>query len=543
MGKIFTTRVDALIIGGHFSNEREDTIHHVDDFRLHCDGVPMSIPHLNEYFKNGRRFTDAPRRSIRERYRPYRQLYYSALHIYNLLQREGFEVRLLNCHYREDPTRLKLYQEEPRCVIISTTYMNMDAVRTVVNDIREYLPHSIIIAGGNYVRHSYLVWQKRNEPYYRDPEVLNRYFFTTSNPIAEIDAFIYDAHGEKTLITLMKTVTQSGNLHHLPNTIFYQDHKLVVNREEPEEFSMDDYHLSWKKVPRELLSTVVPFSMTYGCRFNCGFCNFTQVPIAEKSMDVAFQELRDIAELGIVQKIWFTDDNFFLTPSKVEKFCQRFIDEGLPFSWMSFIRASSITPRTVALMKKSNVELLVLGLESGSPTVLRAMNKRDKVSHYYRAMSLLLTNDIDTEISFVFGYPGETDDTVHETIDFINSLPYSTTPLSYLYLFKFNLVPLSPIFEKDARSRWDLQGNFLTYRHKTMASEHVDSVMRRVAIETVYPVFNYLDGVTQVNKQELVRTMRTRDTLARALLANRSSATIEALWNELESHTSALFLR
>jgi len=503
----------------------------------------MSIPNLKEYFNNGRRFTDAHRRSFRERYRPYRQLCYSALHIYNLLQREGFEVRLLNCHLPDDPSRLKLYRENPPYIIISTTYINMETVRAVAKDIREYLPQAIIIAGGNYVRHSYRIWQKRNQPYYNDPEVLNKYFFTTSNPVNEIDVFIYGAHGEKTLVNLMNTLTQGGNVQHLPNVIFYKDHEMVVNKEEPEKFSMDEYHISWKNIPRELLSTVVPFSMTYGCPFNCGFCNFAQLGMTEKSMDVAFQELRDIAELGIVQKIWFTDDNFLLTPSKVEQFCQRFIDEGLPFSWMSFIRASSITPRTVELMKKSNVELLVLGLESGSPTVLQAMNKRDKVSHYQKAMSLLLANDIDTELAFVFGFPGETDDTVSETINFINSLPYSPTQISYLYIFKFHLVPLSPIFEKDARLRWNLQGNFLNYRHKTMDSDHVDSVMRRVAIETVSPVFNYLDGVTHVNKKQLVHTMRIRDTLARAILANSSTSTIETLWNELELHTSALLIR
>jgi len=541
MTKLFSSKVEALVIGGHFSLDREDTIRHVDDFRLHIEGVPMSIPNLREYFKNGRQFTDAHSRSIRERYRPYRQLYYSALHIYNLLQREGFESRLLNCHLPDDPSRLKLYLENPRYIIISTTYMNMEAVRTVVQDIRKHLPQSIIIAGGNYVRQAYRIWQKRNQPYYSAPEVLNKYFFTTSNPVDEIDLFIYDAHGEKTLVALLKTLTRGGNAHLLPNLIFYKGHEMVVTQEQPEEFSMDEYHISWKDMPRELLSTVVPFSMTYGCPFRCGFCNFSQLRMTEKSMDVAFQELREIAELGIVQKIWFTDDNFLLTPAKVEQFCKRFIDEGLPFSWMSFIRASSITPRTVALMKKSNVELLVLGLESGSPAVLRSMNKRDKVSHYYKAMALLLANDIDTEISFIFGYPGETEETVGETIHFINSLPYSASQIPYLYIFKFYLAPLSPIFEGDARLQWNIQGSFQNYTHKTMDSGYVDSVMRRVAIETVAPVFNYLDGVTHVSKKQLVHTMRMRDTLARAILAKRSTSAIEALWNELESHTAALF--
>jgi len=533
--------MDALIIGGHFSIDRSDTIRHTDDFRLTCDGVTMTISNLREYFKNGRRFTDAPRRRIIEQYRPYRQLSYSALHLYSLLTREGFEVGLINCHYTDDQKRLALYKEKPRIVIISTTYMNLKAVRKVIADVREHLPDSFIVAGGNYVRHSYLVWQKRNEPCYNVKEVLNEYFFTTSDPVKGIDAFIYDAHGEETLINLINLVKKGQNIEDLPNIIYYRDNKWIYNRAKPEKFSINKYQILWKKIPRELLSTVVPLLMTYGCPFKCRFCNFSQVKCSRKSLEIVFQEIRDIAAIGLVQKIWFIGDNFLLTPSQIEKFCQRFISEGFPLKWISYMRASSITPQSAELFKKSNADLLLLGLESGSQKILQEMNKKDTVENYYQAMSLLLASDIDTEINFIFGYPGETDETVNETIDFINSLPYSRNQIPYLYLFKFNLAPLSPIFEQKLRSPWELKGNFLSWQHKTMTSEYVDTVLKRVAIQTSQPVFNYLDGVVHLDKKELVNLMRIRDTLSRALLSHKLHYDIEKLWDDLELQISSLF--
>ena len=304
---------------------------------------------------------------------------------------------------------------------------------------------------------------------------------------------------------------------------------------------MNNYQILWKNIPRELLSTVVPLSMTYGCPFKCRFCNFSQVGHSRKSLDIFFQELRDIATIGLVQKIWLIGDNFLLTPSQVERFCQRFISEDLPFKWISYIRASSITPRSAELFKKSNADLLLLGLESGSQKILQTMNKKDTVANYYQAMSLLLANDIDTEINFIFGYPGETDETVTETIDFINSLPYSKNQIPYLYLFKFNLAPLSPIFEKKLRSLWGLKGNFLSWQHKTMTSEYVDTVLKRVATETPQTVFNYLDGVVHLDKRELINLMRNRDTLSRALLAHKPTYDIEKLWDDLELQISSLF--
>ncbi|HUT59893.1 MAG TPA: radical SAM protein [Phycisphaerae bacterium] len=539
--------MDALIIGGHYSADHEDSLHHCDDFRLTVNGIPMSIPNLVDYFRDGRTFCDAQRRRFLERRRPYRQVYYSALHLWNLLTHHGFEADILNCHDPSDPRRLRLYAEKPRCVILSTTFMNMEAVRRVVADIREHLPETWIVVGGCYVRHSYLVWQKQHQPHYSNPAVRNTYFFTSEIPILGVDAWIYDDHGEEALLGTMERLRTGSRPGDLPNTAVPappgSGQRWHFNAAIPESFSMDRHAIHWSAVPRRLLSSVVPFSITYGCPFHCRFCNFSQKKLSQKSMDVIFQELRELATHNVVERVWFTDDNFLITPQRVEEFCERFLRERFPFSWMSFIRASSITQRSAELLKSSNACLLILGLESGSQQVLHNMGKKDSVDNYVLAMKALMENDLDTEISFIFGYPGETADTVQETIDFLNQCPARPAQVNYLYLFKFSLMPLSPIFEESLRSRWGLQGAYTDWRHRTMSSDQVEGFMRQVAMAARSTVFNYIDPASRLNREELVALMRLRDDLGRAILRGPPEGPeVRDLWDRLETTIRRHFL-
>lgn len=532
--------VDALIIAGHSSVGHEDSLHHVDDYRLSTDGVPLSIPNLVEYFKHGRHLPDAKRRRTWTAARPARQLYYSGLHLYTLLTRNGFDVVLLNCHAPSDARRLPLYGLDPSCVVLSTTFMNMQATGNVARDVRQHLPDTWIVAGGAFVEQSYRVWQKRCEPFYEDPRVLDTYFFTARQPIREIDAYVYDAHGERTLVHLLESVKRGRRPTGARNTINPDRNgdgiTWQVNAAEPEAFAINEHPIRWKDVPRELLATVVPFSLTFGCPFRCGFCNFTGTHFSKKSMDVVFRELRELAAHNVVQTVWFTDDNFLLSPRAVEDFCKRFRDEGFPFTWRSFIRASSITVRTGECLRNSNCSLLILGLETGSPEILANMAKKDTVENYHSAVTNLVESEIDTELSFIMGYPGETRRSVGATLDFINRLPTSRTQVNYLYLFKFHLMPLAPVFGAAERKRWGLEGCFADWRHAGMASEDAEGALREVAAGAVTTVFDYLDPEGKVSRADRVDIQRCRDELARLLLHEpRASPRVAGLWDRLEA--------
>jgi p-methyltransferase len=430
-----------------------------------------------------------------------------------------------------------LYGEKPRCVIVSTTFMNMEAVRKVVADVREHLPEAWIVAGGSYAHFSRLVLQRQDDEVYRHDEVRQRYFFTSDRPVDGIDCYIVDQHGERTLLAALRELLRSGRPpERLPNTIVREETGFRVHELREEEYDIETHRIRWARLPRQALATVVPFQNTYGCPFKCEFCNFSQTKVLKKPFDTLFEELEELAQHNFVQRVWFTDDNFFLNEKLVIDFCERYIELDLPFSWTTFIRASSITPRTAELIKRARGELLLMGFETGSQTILDHMNKKDTIAHYRETASQLIRCGIDLEMNLIVGFPGETRQTIDESIEFLNSLPMNPLQTNYLYLFKFNVVPLSPVFEGAQRRRWKLAGNWDRWRHATMDSDEAFAEIRRVAASSTNTVFNYLDPAGKLGKADWVELMRSRDDVAREILrSGRGSPLTAAAWDRLEA--------
>jgi len=144
------------------------------------------------------------------------------------------------------------------------------------------------------------------------------------------------------------------------------------------------------------------------------------------------------------------------------------------FNWFSYFRCSNSDEEAIDLMAESGCKGVFLGIESGSPAILVNMNKSATVEKYAKGIESLRRRGIMTFGSFIVGFPGETEETVKETVDFIreNEPDYYRAQMWYCE-------PGTPI--QHHREKFDIQGEGFVWNHATM-----DSLMAMDQIDRMF---------------------------------------------------------
>ena len=250
--------------------------------------------------------------------------------------------------------------------------------------------------------------------------------------------------------------------------------------------SSGDLSIDWTALPGDIFkSGVVPMQASNGCPYHCTFCNFTK----DRRLTWVRPTERLVAEMKAVQErgaryAWFVDDNFRLGTDDLETVCRRFLSEDLQLKWMTFVRASTLDKVDTDLLHQAGCVEVQLGLESADPVVLKNMNKRASAELYDRVLRKLLGSGIHCSCYFIFGFPGETEKSAQLTRDFIRSFDNHPYKGSLCWsMFPFTLVPLSPIYEPEARKKYGITGYLHNWEHATMNSDQAREQLLKTFLE------------------------------------------------------------
>jgi p-methyltransferase len=150
------------------------------------------------------------------------------------------------------------------------------------------------------------------------------------------------------------------------------------------------------------------------------------------------------------------------------------IKNNYGFKWFSYFRCSNSDEEAIDLMATSGCQGVFLGIESGSPTILRNLNKAATVEKYSEGIRLLHDRGILTFGSFIVGFPGETEDTISETVHFIRE-----AQPTYFRAQPWYCEPGTPI--QLERLKYGVEGNGFAWRHATMdavrAMDHIERML------------------------------------------------------------------
>ncbi|MFW9810371.1 MAG: B12-binding domain-containing radical SAM protein [Candidatus Thorarchaeota archaeon] len=173
---------------------------------------------------------------------------------------------------------------------------------------------------------------------------------------------------------------------------------------------------------------------TRGCPYLCDFCSNPVFgrSYRERSAKNVVAEMSEISSLGY-DRIFFTDDCFTQNPKRVDDICDILTKESIDIEWMCLSRADTLSKSMARNMKDAGCVRIFFGIESGNQRMLKVMNKRIVLGDVVRAVKVANGAGIETGGFFILGYPGETNESLLDTLQFSSRIPLDYLSYSFPY--------------------------------------------------------------------------------------------------------------
>lgn len=180
-----------------------------------------------------------------------------------------------------------------------------------------------------------------------------------------------------------------------------------------------------------------------GCPWSCNFCSKTFAgEVRLRSINNVIAEIKELMKTYEIGGIEFNDDTLVINKKRIYELCDKI--EGLNIKWQCQGRVNTVDYGLLKRMKKAGCVAVGYGIESGSQTILDNMNKKATVEQAEKVVKNTLRVGLKPVLQMMYGYPGETRETLQETIDFFKRIDYFpennnlsvTTPLPGTVLYK-----------------------------------------------------------------------------------------------------------
>ncbi|HYJ84950.1 MAG TPA: PhpK family radical SAM P-methyltransferase [Pyrinomonadaceae bacterium] len=402
-----------------------------------------------------------------------------SFYLKNFLHNKGLRAEVVNFFNYDKEKLVGLLGERPDAVAITTTfYVDSAPIVEVVKFVRKHCPDTKVIVGGPYALNIALDL---------DAETLE---FVLQEIGADI--YVIDSQGESTLAKVVECIrSESMNgLRAIPNLLYTVDGITFTRTPRmPENNELDESTIDWSLFDSHEITPVSYLRTARSCPFACTFCNYPVMAgehVVSKIENVESQ-LKYLSSIGTTD-IVFIDDTLNVPLTRFKNMLRMVIKNGLKFRWISFFRCSNADEEAIDLMKESGCLAVFLGLESGDQQILKYMNKAATLERYRWGIENLHRRGIATFASLICGFPGETQESVINTLNFIEEM----APTFFnVQLYYHDL--RSPIHKK--ADEFQIQGAGYSWRHRSMdwreAMQWVNYLYKNIHNSNYLPVHGF----------------------------------------------------
>lgn len=410
--------------------------------------------------------------------------------------------------FEKDLLRSKLMEKSYRVIAITTTlYVTDSPIKEIVNFVRSCGCDAPIIVGGPYIK---------NRLAEVDFALVDKEFHGMN-----ADLFVNSAEGQMTLVNTIRALQDGSALAGVKNLIWRKSlhganrrkdaspaagvsrasatvipvvsseetgwigEHFVFNPTQVEDNPLDENIVDMSLFKREDMGEFYSLATAKSCPFACAFCCFPTRAGEYRYIDVNTVEayMNRVKDKGI-ETLTLLDDTFNVPKTRFKEILRMMIRNKYGFKWNSFYRSDQGDQETIELMAESGCEGVFLGIESASDDMLKRMNKTSRKKHYQAAVPLLRKNGIHAHANFIIGFPGETAESVQETLDFIEEFQPDTYKAQLWYADN-----KSPVWKR--KDELNIKGIGFRWSHDTMDSDEaarwLDHLLKHVKRSVFLP--------------------------------------------------------
>jgi len=358
-----------------------------------------------------------------------------------VLREHGFDVSIVDAEALAlDNTEAvrRILAQEPQIVGVACKTLWVENAHRVAQELKALAPPVLTVAGGNHV--SAL------------PE----------RSLQEFPAFdvVVVGEGERTFFELVAALNEGRDLATVPGLAVRQNGHIVRTAPRERIANLDELPFPAFDLLPELATHYRPaltsverlpaFSVvaSRGCPCHCTFCDrgIFGNRVTKHSPEYTVELLRTLVETHGIRYLLFDDDNLLLNKKHLFRLLDLMKETGLGLPFTCQSRVDTVDEDRLGRLKEAGCRMILFGIESGSQQILDAMKKGITVEQIREAVALTQKFRIRTQGFFILGYPGETEETMRETVELIRECRFDDVGV-----FLFSPLPGSEVYSNVAR--------------------------------------------------------------------------------------------
>ena len=260
--------------------------------------------------------------------------------------------------------------------------------------------------------------------------------------------FVIIGEGEETTFELYKAIINNENYHNITGIAFLENNQVIQNKprvkfKELDELplpnrdaiNMQNYLDTWKNNHGQSSMTI---STQRGCPYTCKWCStavYGQSYRRRPAEQVA-EEMKMLKEKFNPDALWFVDDVFTVSHKWLLAFRDEVLKQDAIIPFECITRAERLNDEILALLKEIGCFRIWIGAESGSQKIIDLMDRRVDVNVVKEAIQKTNALGIETGTFIMLGYPGETEEDISETIQYLKDANPTLYTITVAYPIK-----------------------------------------------------------------------------------------------------------